>query len=264
LLGLLTVVAAVAYADWLGHHGFDISALATVGAVATAALLSGIAGFAFSAICGAMLFHFRQDTVTVVEIMLICSIANQFVSVWTLRRDIRIGALSPFLAGGVIGIPAGVWMLLHLNAGAYVMGLGAILIVYGCYMLVRPPITLRRSPLAGDIAFGFIGGVLGGFAATPGAVVSIWCGMKGWDKVRQRALFQPFILIMQFVTLASIAMLHGRATQSFSVPLVAWASVPAGLVGTWWGLACFRRMTDRQFATAINVLLIVSGAGLVL
>jgi nitric oxide reductase large subunit len=120
-------------------------------------------------------------------------------------------------------------------------------------MLARPPILLRRSPVAGDVASGFLGGLFGGFAATPGAPVSIWCGMKGWDKVGQRAVFQPFILIAQFIALVWIVMMHAHAAQPVGVPSSVWACVPAGLVGTRWGLNYFRRMTDRQFAIAINL-----------
>ena len=247
-----------------GQLSTPIDTLATVMTVGIAALLSGIAGFAFGAIAGAMLFQFRHDIVGVVQILLICSIANQSLSVWALRRDIRPVVVAPFLAGGLIGVPAGVWLLLHLDAGTYVRALGAILFVYGGYMLLRSPIVLRRSPVIGDVAAGFLGGMAGGFAATPGAVVSIWCGMKGWDKVRQRAVFQPFILLMQFVALALIAAMHRHGALGAEIPRIVWACVPAGLVGTWWGLAWFRRLTDRQFAVAIDLLLIASGAGLVL
>ncbi len=141
--------------------------------------------------------------------------------------------------------------------------LGALLLTYGLYMLFRRPIILRQTSWAGDVVSGFVGGMAGGFAATPGAAVSIWCGMKGWDKARQRAVFQPFILVMQFVALGAIATMHEPAAFDISIPPSAWACVPAGLVGTWWGMAVFRRMTDSQFAKAINLLLIASGIGLV-
>jgi uncharacterized protein len=246
------------------HFVSAMPAIGTIVAVGVAAFLSGIAGFAFSAICGAIIFHFRHDTVGVVQIMLVCSIANQALSVWILRRDIRLRVLAPFVIGGIVGVPAGVWLLLDLNAATYVKGVGTIILAYGLYMLVRPPIVLRRSTVAGDVASGLIGGVIGGFTAIPGAAVSIWCSMKGWNKVAQRAVFQPFILLMQFAALAAIAMMHPRGGPSAGIPALAWACVPAGLFGTWWGLACFRRLTDRQFGVAINLLLIVSGAGLLL
>jgi uncharacterized membrane protein YfcA len=178
-LAVATVVAITAYACALPALGLSGPAVATCFCVALAALLSSIAGFAFSAICGAMLFQFRHDTVEVVQIMLLCSIANQSLSVWALRREISPAHLLPFLAGGAVGMPAGIWLLLSLPAHTYARSLGALLLLYGSYMLLRRPIVLRRSPPAGDVLSGALGGVMGGFAATPGALVSIWCSMKG-------------------------------------------------------------------------------------
>jgi uncharacterized membrane protein YfcA len=261
LAGLSVLLMAV-YLGLLSELGFSASAVTTVLAVGVAALTSGIAGFAFSAICGAMLFQFRHDTVGVVETMLICSIANQAMSVWLLRHEIRLPPLTPFLIGGVVGVPAGAWLLLHLNLEAFKVGLGALLVTYSTYMLLRRPITLQTTSRSSDVVAGFIGGMAGGFAATPGAAVSIWCGMKGWDKGRQRAVFQPFILVMQFVALASIAALHAKGMPSVAIPPLAWACVPAGLLGTCWGMALFKRLTDIQFAKAVNLLLIASGIGL--
>ena len=263
-LALASVAVVACYAATLPAMGLAGSASATCMVVYAAALLSSVAGFAFSAICGAMLFQLRHDTVEVVQIMLVCSIANQSLSVWSLRRDISLAALLPYLAGGALGVPAGVWLLLHLQARLYVHGLGALLTAYGAFTVLRKPVVLRRSPRWGDFLSGALGGLMGGFAATPGAAVSIWCGTKGWDKHRQRAVFQPFILAMQLLALGLITGLRTQSSVSYGIPLTAWACVPAGLAGTWGGLTCFRRLSDRQFAFAVNLLLIVSGAGLLL
>jgi uncharacterized membrane protein YfcA len=263
-LAALSVLGAAAYLALLAINGASALALGTVAAIGLAALASGIAGFAFSAISGAMLFQFRHDTVGVVETLLICSIAGQAMSVWLLRRQIRLASLAPFVAGGTVGVPLGVWLLLHLDVGMFKAVLGFLLVIYSGYMLLRRPITLPGTSRASDAVWGFIGGIVGGFAATPGAAVSIWCGTKGWDKARQRAVFQPFILLMQFVTLAAIAVMHPHGAPNFSVPPLAWLCVPVSLLGTWWGMALFKRLTDRQFSKTVNLLLIVSGAALVL
>jgi uncharacterized membrane protein YfcA len=42
------------------------------------------------------------------------------------------------------------------------------------------------------------------------------------------------------------------------------AFVPAALLGAWFGLRIFRRLSDRQFEIAVNALLILSGLGLIL
>jgi hypothetical protein len=36
--------------------------------------------------------------------------------------------------------------------------------------------------------------------------------------------------------------------------------IPASLLGTWVGLALYRRLSDSQFAVAVNLLLIASEA----
>jgi uncharacterized membrane protein YfcA len=241
-----------------------MAAQLTTAAIFAASLLSSLAGFAFSALCGAMLFQFRHDPVTVVQIMLLCSLANQSLSVWLLRRHIEWRTMLPFLPSGAAGVLCGVFALLHLQVDTYVRVLGCILVVYGTYMLVRQPVTLRRAGIVGDAISGFFGGILGGLAATPGAPVSIWCTMKGWDKTRQRALFQPFIMIMQIVALVAIPGMQAGGSAQIGFPPMVYLYVPAGLIGTAIGFSLFRRMTSRQFNIAVNVLLAVSGAGLLL
>ncbi len=91
--------------------------------------------------------------------------------------------------------------------------------------------------------------------------VSNWCATKGWDKTRQRALYQPFIMIMQIVALVHPALRRvSSARSAFNQRLNLY--VPAGLIGTMIGFALFHRMTGRQFHIAVNTLLVMSGAGL--
>jgi len=260
LVPLACLFAVPLYAGLIFVLHEPMTAQLTTAAVFAASLLSGLAGFAFSPLCGAMLFQFRHDPIIVVQIMLACSLANQSLSVWLLRRDISWRQLPPFVLPGAVGVLCGVFALLHLQPDVYVRVLGCILVVYGCYMLVRPPFTLRQTGVVGDAISGLFGGVLGGLAATPGAAVSIWCAMKGWDKTRQRALYQPFILIMQVVALIAIAAMRtGGATQIGFPPMV-YLFVPAGLIGTVIGFSWFRRMTSQQFGIALKMLLTMSGA----
>lgn len=40
--------------------------------------------------------------------------------------------------------------------------------------------------------------------------------------------------------------------------------LPGSVLGTWWGLTIFKRLSDRQFALSLNLLLILSGIMLVI
>jgi uncharacterized membrane protein YfcA len=120
-----------------------------------------------------------DDAVYAVQVMIVCSIAIQMFSVAALWRSIDWRSLPVFLIGGVLGVPAGVYLLLHLQAGVYRNVIGGLLIAYGARVLLRwPTRPFRTGPLA-DACAGFLGGITGGLAGFPGAFVTIWCGLKG-------------------------------------------------------------------------------------
>jgi len=254
--------ASLLCAALVAHQGFHIEAVML--AIAFASLVSSIAGFAFSAVCGAMLFHLSHDPVQVVQIMIVCSIANQAAMTWAMRRDVDWQGLSVYLAGGAFGLTIGVWSLLHADRTLYIPMLGGFLLAYGTYMLVRQPMVIRRQHGALDFAMGVLGGITGGAAGFPGAAVTIWCGMKGWEKSRQRAVFQPFILIMQVAALLAISVARGAGTGGVGLDPADLLFIPVSLLGTALGMTLYRRISDSQFARVVNALLIVSGLSYVL
>jgi uncharacterized membrane protein YfcA len=261
VIGTLGLGFVIAEAVMLSLQGQQRPALALI-AILVASAASSIAGFAFSAMCGALLFHLMENPVYVVQVMIVCSIAMQSFSVAALWRSIDWRGLPVFLVGGTLGVPAGVWLLLHLSTGVYRDVIGGLLVVYGVYMLLRwPTRALRTGPLA-DVGAGFLGGFTGGLAGFPGAFVTIWCGLKGWDKERQRGLYQPFILCMQPVSLIAIHLMRPASSTAAQLDWNALAFIPAALLGTWFGLRIFRRLSDRQFQIAVNLLLVAAGAGL--
>src|SRR5258708_5628511 len=87
------------------------------------ALVSSIAGFAFSALAGSALAWLKLDPVHAVQAMVLCSIATQAYAVWTIRAAIRWDGLWPMLAAGALMIPLGVWLLVRTPPSYYAIGL---------------------------------------------------------------------------------------------------------------------------------------------
>jgi uncharacterized membrane protein YfcA len=257
-LGLLVAESMVLSAQGAAHVVLPLLA------VLVASTVSSIAGFAFSALCGAMLFHLMDSPVHAVHVMIVCSIAIQLLGVAALWHSIDWRNLPIFLAGGILGVPVGVYLLLNLQTAVYRDIIGGLLIAYGAYLLLRWPIRpLRTGPLW-DACAGFLGGLTGGLAGFPGAFVTIWCGLKGWNKVRRRGVYQPFILGMQPVTLIVIYLMRPPSVTAAQMDFGTLVFVPAALLGAWLGLRIFKRLSDQQFEFALNALLIVSGIGLIL
>jgi uncharacterized membrane protein YfcA len=268
---LHVAIAKRSIANWLSLTGLCLicASLVTSGAaygelimvsIFLAALVSSVGGFGFPAICGALIFHLRGDPAEVGQIMITCGIANQAAMTCELRDAINWRALSNYLVGGMLGLSIGVWILLHLDHGLYRHGLGILLVAYGLYMLFRKPYIIRYQRGTLDFGIGFVGGITGGAAGLPGTPVAIWCGMKGWDKVDQRAVFQPFILLLQIAALVVISLARqAAAVGTFGYDFSDLLFIPASLPGTYLGLALYAKLTDRQFSRAINVLLVASG-----
>lgn len=260
---LASVALITAYATLLSRQGVPASAL-VLAAILFASTLSSIAGFAFSAICGAMLLHIMIDPVQVVVVMMVCSIAIQSFSVVLLWRDIDWWQLMTLLVGGVAGLPFGVWLLLHVGSGSFRMAIGGLVAAYAAHALLRRPVTISSDENAINVCVGFVGGISGGLAGFPGAAVTIWCGMRGWDKRQQRGIYQPFILIMQILALLLIHVARSTAMPGAGTGLDLLQFVPVALLGTWFGLVIFRRLSDRLFALAVNLLLLGSGIALLI
>lgn len=258
---LFGAVAIAGSSLWLGSDAAGARGLSAMLMLAIffSATISNIAGFAFSAIASGSVLHLVDNPVEAVKVMIVASIAIQAYSVFTLRHTIQWRALLPFLLGGVLALPAGLYVLLHASSAAYWKGMGAFLVLYALVMLFR-----RRQATFGanafvDAAAGALGGITGGAAGFPGAFVTVWCGMRGWDKNRQRAVYQPYILAMQLMTMSGLEF-AGRA-NSYDLHLLQY--VPAALLGAYCGLVIFKQLNDRHFNLVVYAFLLISGVSLI-
>ena len=218
-LGAL-IVAAAAYGGW--HLKLACSpscAMVTMppwmvvaAIIFVAAAISSTVGFAFSAIAGAMILHAVPNGVEAVQIMMIASIGIQAYSVASLYQSIAWYRCAPFILGGIAALPVGILLLLNLNPRTYILAMGTGLVTYGLYMLLRRPVRIKRGGVVPDMLVGALGGITGPLAAFPGALLPIWCGMRGWDKVAQRSVYQPYILVLQVIGLGALGVVNHERT----------------------------------------------------
>lgn len=234
--------------------------LAVVAALFVAGFASGLAGFAFALIASGVLFLFLPPLMAV-PLILAASAAAQALTIPAMRRSMSWRRLWPFLVGGLIGVPLGTALLRITPVATFRLALGSFLIAYSLFMLTRrTAYVLPRVGRGADGAVGFVGGVLGGLAGLSGALPTIWCGLRGWTRDEQRAVYQPYVLAVQIAGLISVgASVHLSAT----VLRLLVESLPGMLLGVWLGLHLYRRVNDLWFRRIILGLLLVSGGVLI-
>ena len=82
------------------------------------AFVSSLAGFAFSAVAGAILLRIFQP-MEAVPLMMACSIGVQAANLWALRRNIQWEGSLLLIVGGALGIPVAIYLL--QNADTYIL-----------------------------------------------------------------------------------------------------------------------------------------------
>ncbi len=229
-------------------------------AVFFGAFVSGFAGFAFSAVAGAILLHMFQP-LEAVPLMMACSVGVQATNLWALRRSIQWKGSLILIVGGLLGVPLALWLLHNTSARTFQQVFGLIIAVYSGYMLFKPSLgSLRDMNQSRTALVGFGGGLIGGLTAMPGALPTIWCEMHGLAKNQQRGLVQPFIAAMQLFALAMMLVRHDLSSR---VLLELGLSIPALLAGSVLGIYAFRSVNEVTFRRVILGTLFLSGALLV-
>jgi uncharacterized membrane protein YfcA len=147
-----------------------------------------------------------------------------------------------------------------LDATAFRMGIGAILVVYCTLMLsIRRVPVIRGGGRAADGGVGLLAGILGGATGIAGPPIVVWCALRGWEKAVQRATFQSFFAVVQILILGfyvATGLVDARCMQ-----LVLVAALPVVLASRF-GATVFRKFTGSDFQTLIFALLLVSGIAL--
>ncbi len=226
-----------------------------------AAVVAGLAGFAFGLVAAAAWLHVLTPVQTA-SLIVAFGLIVQGVAVWKLRHALQWARLWPFLLGAAIGVPVGVNILAWADPGAMRLAIGSFLILYCVYALLRPATApIKSGGVVADAGVGVLNGILGGATGLAGIIVTVWCGLRGWPKDVQRAVFQPVgvaIFAMSAIWLGARGEIDRATVWLFALGL------PALLAGTWLGLRLYGRLDEAGFRKVVLLLLMASGLALVL
>jgi len=137
-----------------------------------------------------------------------------------------------------------------------------VLVAFGLCSLVRPRLPeVKATGWLADAGIGVVNGLLGGSTGLGGIAPTIWCGLRGWPRDEQRAVFQPTAVatfLMTFLWLGGSGTVSPEAVRLFA------AGLPALAAGTALGWVLYGRLDEGAFRRVILALLLVSGLALLL
>ena len=218
--------------------------------------MTGLAGFGTGLTALGFWLHVVSPSVAA-ALVAACSVVGQAQSLYTVRREITWHRAWPFLAGGILGVPVGVAALRSIDAQTLKVFLGVFLIGYAGLMLgFRRFPTIAWGGRAADGMVGFGGGALGGVAGLSGPLPTIWCGLRGWKADDQRAVYQPFNLVILAIVLCTYVTQGIMTEQVWGLVLMC---LPATILGAYLGIRMYGRVNDQQFRALVLWLLLASG-----
>ena len=138
--------------------------------------------------------------------------------------------------------------------------LGGLLVVWCPLMLMAPRLPrIQRGGRLGDAVSGVAGGVMGGLGGFTGAIPTLWCTLRGFDKDTQRAVIQNFNLAMLTVTF--VAYLAGGIVTRDMLPMILLV-LPAMLLPALIGMRVYIGISEVAFRRIVLWLLTASGVAL--
>ena len=225
-----------------------------------AGVVQGISGFAFAMI-SMSIWAWGLDPQKATILAVFGGLCGQILTAILVRRRWVAADLLPFIAGGLIGVPIGTWLLPQISASTFKLILG-LLLIFGCPLMLlgRRDTVLRKPGKAGDGLAGMAGGIIGGISGMTGIAPAIWTAWRGHDKDSQRALVQSFNLVTLAAAMGAF-LFQGMVSRAMlpDLGIVAIALVIPAFIGA----RIYSKLSEAAFRRVILVLLTLSGVALV-
>ncbi|MBT6960050.1 MAG: sulfite exporter TauE/SafE family protein, partial [Rhodospirillaceae bacterium] len=226
-----------------------VTLLVVAAGALVAGFTTGFAGFGTALIASGLWLHVLPP-ILIPPLVTIAAVVAHIVVLATTRPTFDWATARPYLIGGLVGIPLGVVALSLAGPGTIRVAVGVFLVVFAISQLsgaARFSIGSWGGRVA-DAGIGLGGGVLGGFAGLSGPFPIVWLQMRGGPSAGQRAIYQPFNLVVLAFAAVGMAIAGLVDTTVLTLAVVA---TPLTVLGSWLGARTYLKVSEQTFRTIV-------------
>jgi len=176
----------------------------------------------------------------------LAAVSAQVAVLLRYRRAMHLQSVWQLLLGALIGIPIGVYGLIHIPEHVTMGVLGAVVLAYALYGLFRFRLPEVRHQSWGYLA-GFLGGLLGGAYNTSGPPVVMYGHCREWPPARFKSNLAGFFFVSNSVIIVNHFVAGNVTTQTgryflYALPAMAAAAALAFFLDRYVSHELFRKI----------------------
>ena len=217
-------------------------------------LIFGVLGFAYGVIASLFLHHAYSPSEVVFLVVAGALTLNLFLlpKLW---QEIDWRRSTPYVVGGLGGIPFGFLLLNHLPGPVIKMVIAGLILTYCGFAWWMQSASRWSLPVfaysrPASFCVGLAGGMVGGVSGLGPLIPSLWFGLLRLDKHSQRGLSQPFGIVIQSV-MTALLLGSGRVTEEAYMSL--FIALPLLGLSVYLGFRVFQSMAVERFRQAVVI-----------
>ena len=236
----------------------EIAALAAAAFVGS--VIFGITGFGSALVTVPFATHFVPLPFAL-ALFVLMDLANAFRVGFENPKNAVRAEWTRLVPAILLGTGTGLTLLVHLPRGIATFALGAFVLVFALHSLLRRPGDERVLRAGWGYVAGFAGGVTSTLFGAGGPPYAMYLSHRGLSKEQYRATLG--LATLTSISIRTVAFLAIGFLLDPKVWTYAAFVVPAGLAGIWAASHLFRRISREGLMRAVAVMLLASGASLV-
>jgi uncharacterized protein len=225
-----------------------------------ASLVGTVTGFGTSTLMTSVLVLFLPPA----EALLLVAIIHWFGDIWKVtlfRSGIRLALVALFGLSGLVMSYIGASIGLGLNQAVLLRWLGAFLILYSAFLLVRSRFRVRPAPVVALVG-GSVSGLTAGIFGVGGAIRGVFLSVFDLPKEVYIATSGAIGLLVDSTRIAAYSIGGAQLERTLGWGLLAF--IPASFAGAIIARHIVNRVPQRRFRMVVAVFLLVIGLKLLI